>query len=214
MSRFNLLILGNRGCSRGISPGQKPNSKGWVGLVLMLWLVVQGGYAPAAHGQSSAATEYDLKLAFLFNFAKFVEWPSDAFSNDKSPITICVFGADPFGKSLDNIIQGKTADNREFAVRRTNKPEELHGCQIVFISDAERGRFAEGFQGLKHSSVLVVGESDGFAERGGCIQFYLDEKKVRFVINVDAIQRAHLTVSSKLLALARIVHDDGHSKGG
>jgi hypothetical protein len=68
-----------------------------------------------------------------------------------------MFGADPFGKSLDEIIQGKTANNREFAARRTNKPEELHGCQILFISDAERGRFAEALENLKHSCVLVVG---------------------------------------------------------
>lgn len=79
---------------------------------------------------------------------------------------------------------------------------------------AVRGHWPNRSHTLKRSSVLVAGESDGFAQRGGCIQFYLEDNKVRFSINVDALQRARLTVSSKLLALAHIVHDEGHPKGG
>jgi len=199
---------------RRLSPGEAARLSGLVGVALMSLLACFGGCAPAVRSQSTATIEYDLKLAFLFNFAKFVEWPPDAFPNDKAPITLCVFGTDPFGRSLDEIVQGKTASNREFAIRRTMKPEDLRSCQMIFIGDAERGRLAEVFDSLKRSSVLVVGESDGFAERGGCIQFYLEDNKVRFAINVDAVQRARLTVSSKLLALARIVHDEGHPKGG
>jgi uncharacterized protein DUF4154 len=209
-----VLLVANVRSPRHLSPGEAACLSGFVGVVLMLSLVCFGGCAPALHSQSTATTEYDLKLAFLLNFAKFVEWPSDAFPNEKAPITLCVFGTDPFGRSLDEIVQGKTANNREFAIRRTAKPEDLRGCQIIFISDAERERLAEVFESLKRSSVLLVGESDGFAPRGGCIQFYLEDNKVRFSINVDAVQRARLTVSSKLLALARIVHDDGHPKGG
>jgi len=209
-----VLLLAKVRSVCGFPPDKAARLQGRLGLALILLLIAYGGCVPAIHSQSAATTEYDLKLAFLFNFAKFVEWPADAFPNDKAPITICVWGADPFGKSLDEIVRGKAANNREFAVHRRNKPEDLRGCQILFISNAESGRLAELIESLKHSSVLVVGESDGFAERGGCIQFYLEENKVRFAINVDAVQRAHLTVSSKLLALARIVHDDGHIKGG
>ncbi len=209
-----MLLLANLRGPRHLSPGEAARLSGLVGVALISLLVCFGGCAPAVHSQSTAATEYDLKLAFLLNFAKFVEWPPDAFPNEKAPITLCVFGTDPFGRALDEIVHGKAASNREFAIRRTAKPEDLRGCQIIFISDAERGRLAEIFESLKHSSVLVVGESDGFAEHGGCIQFYLEDKKVRFSINVDAVQRARLTVSSKLLALARIVHDEGHPKGG
>jgi hypothetical protein len=200
--------------ARHHSPGEAACLSGFVGVALVSLLVCFGGCAPAVLSQSTAATEYDLKLAFLFSFAKFVEWPPDAFPSEKAPISLCVFGTDPFGHSLDEIVQGKTANNREFAIRQTMKPEGLRGCHILFISDAERGRLAEVFESLKHSSVLVVGESAGFAQRGGCIQFYLEDNKVRFSINVDAVQRARLTVSSKLLTLARIVHDEGHPKGG
>jgi hypothetical protein len=209
-----VLLFANLRGPRRPPPGEAVRLWAWVGVVLISLLVAYGGCTTAVHSQSSATTEYDLKLAFLFNFAKFVEWPPDAFPSEKAPITLCVFGTDPFGRALDEIVQGKTANNREFAIRRTMKPEDLRGCQIIFISDAERGRLAEVFESLKRSSVLVVGESDGFAQRGGCIQFYLEGNKVRFSINVDAVQRAHLTVSSKLLALARIVHDESHPKGG
>jgi uncharacterized protein DUF4154 len=210
----SVFLLANMRGPRHLSPGEATRLSGLVGVALISFLVCLCGCAPAVRSQSTTTTEYDLKLAFLFNFAKFVEWPPDAFPNEKVPITLCVFGTDPFGRSLDEIVQGKMANNREFAIRRTMKPEDLHGCQIIFIIDAERGRLAEIFESLKHSSVLLVGESDGFAERGGCIQFYLEDNKVRFSINVDAVQRARLTVSSKLLALARIVHDEGHPKGG
>ncbi len=209
-----MLLLANVRGSRHLSRGEAACLSSLVGVALISLLVCLGGCAPAVHSQSTATTEYDLKLAFLFNFAKFVEWPPDVFPNEKAPITLCVFGTDPFGRGLDEIVQGKTASNREFAIRRTMKPEDLRGCQIIFISDAERGRLAEVFESLKRSSVLVVGESEGFAQRGGCIQFYLEDNKVRFSINVDAVQRARLTMSSKLLALARIVHDEGHPKGG
>ncbi len=209
-----MLLLANMRGPRRLPPGEAASLWACVGVALISLLLVYGGCAPAAHSQSTATTEYDLKLAFLFNFAKFVEWPPDAFPYEKAPITLCVFGTDPFGRALDEIVQGKTANNREFAIRRTMKPEDLRACQIIFISDAERGRLAEVFESLKRSSVLVVGESDGFAQRGGCIQFYLEDNKVRFSINVDAVQRARLTMSSKLLALARIVHDEGHPKGG
>jgi hypothetical protein len=212
--RLNVLLLANLRGHRHFFPGEAACLSALVGVTLILLLVCFGGCAPAVHSQATATTEYDLKLAFLFNFAKFVEWPPDAFPYEKAPINLCVFGTDPFGRALDEIVQGKTANNREFAIRRTAKPEDLRGCQIIFLSDAERGRQAEVFESLKHFSVLVVGESDGFAQRGGCIQFYLEDNKVRFSINVDAVQRARLTVSSKLLALARIVHDEGHPKGG
>jgi hypothetical protein len=209
-----VLLLANLRGPRQLSPGEAACLWGFVGVALLSLLSVFCGCTPAVHSQTIATTEYDLKLAFLFNFAKFVEWPPDAFPNEKAPIILCVFGTDPFGRALDEIVKGKTASNREFAIRRTMKPEDLRGCQIIFISDAERERLNEVLESLKRSSVLLVGESDGFAQRGGCIQFYLEDNKVRFSINVDAVQRARLTVSSKLLALARIVHDEGHPKGG
>jgi hypothetical protein len=164
--------------------------------------------------QSNVPNEYQVKAAFLYNFSKFVEWPPDAFQNEKTPITLCIFGDDPFGSVLDEIVRGKVINNRLLSIRRTNALPGLKACQLVFVSGREDKRLSEMFNSLKGSSALVVGESEDFAERGGGIQFFLEENKMRFSINVDAVQRARLKVSSKLLALARIVRDEGHPKGG
>jgi hypothetical protein len=160
----------------------------------------------------STVSEYQVKAAFLLNFAKFIEWPADAFSGEKTPLTLCIFRYDPFGGTLDEMIHGKTINNRELAARRVNEPEDLKGCQVVFVSDREDKVLSEIQKNLKDNSVLVVGESAEFAERGGSVQFFLEGDKLRFAVNIDAVQRARLQVSSKLLALARIVHDNGHPK--
>lgn len=169
--------------------------------------------ASSIRAQAGTSVEYQIKAAFLFNFAKFVDWPPDAFPSDKSPITLCVFRHDPFGSSLDEIIQGKTINNRAILARRTNELPDLKPCQLVFVDkEADKG-LSDVLNSLKGTSALVVGESEGFAERGGGIQFFLEDNKLRFAINVDAIQRARLNVSSKLLALARIVHSRENPKG-
>lgn len=163
--------------------------------------------------QASPSVEYQVKAAFLFNFAKFVEWPSGAFQSEKAPIVLCVFRHDPFGSALDDIVRGKTINNREVLARRITELQDLKSCQLVFVSDRDDQRLSEILNSLKGVSALVVGESDGFAERGGGIQFFLEDNKLRFAVNVDVLQRVRLTVSSKLLTLARIVHDQDHPKG-
>jgi YfiR/HmsC-like len=163
--------------------------------------------ATPTRGQADPSIEYQVKAAFVFNFAKFVEWPLDTFKSENAPIVFCVFRHDPFGSALDEIIRGKAINNRAVLARRITDLPDLKSCQLVFISSVEYEHLSEVLKSLKGTSALVVGESEGFAERGGGIQFFPEDKKLRFAVNVDAIQRARLTVSSKLLALARIVHD-------
>jgi hypothetical protein len=182
----------------------------WLVVVVALLTVAAAIPVP---GQTPPAVEYHVKAAFLFNFAKFVAWPSDAFPNDTAPISLCVFRHDPFGSALDEVIQGKTINNREIVARRINELSELKACQMVFVDEREEKRLPEILVSLKGASSLVVGEGSDFAEHGGAIQFFLENNKLRFAINVDAVQRARLQASSKLLALARIVHDSGHPKG-
>jgi YfiR/HmsC-like len=174
---------------------------------------VRVGVGLAALPESNPSVEYQVKAAFLFNFAKFVDWPPEAFPSEKAPITFCVFRQDPFGGALDETIRGKTINNHEVLARRINELPELKSCQLVFVSSKEGKLLSEILNSLKGASALVVGESEGFAERGGGVQFFLEDNKLRFAVNVDAVQRARLTVSAKLLALARIVHDQGNSKG-
>jgi len=164
--------------------------------------------------QAESSTEYQLKAAFLLNFAKFVEWPANVFQDAKAPITVCIFGHDPFGSALDEIMRGKQINNRELLARRVNEPAELKNCQVVFVSENDGKRLPEILNRLNGANALVVGEAGDFAEHGGSVQFFLENNRVRFAVNVDAVQRAGLTVSSKLLVLAKIVHDQGHAKGG
>jgi hypothetical protein len=163
--------------------------------------------------QSSPSVEYQVKAAFLLNFAKFIEWPRNAFQDEKTPITVCIFRYDPFDGALDEIIRGKSINNRELLARRVGEIPELKSCQLIFVSEREEKRLPEIMNSLKGASALVVGEGGDFAERGGSVQFFLENNRMRFAINVDAIERARLTVSSKLLLLARIVHDQGHPRG-
>jgi hypothetical protein len=163
--------------------------------------------------QEKTAVEYQVKAALLFNVAKFIEWPPEAFANEEAPILVCVFRYDPFGASLDDIVKGNTINQRKLAVRRVNVAGELSGCQLAFIGEKEEKRLGEVLSSVKGNSVLVVGETEGFAERGGGIQFFLEDQRVRFAVNVDVLQRARLSVSSKLLMLARIVRDANVAKG-
>jgi hypothetical protein len=178
-----------------------------LGIAMLLW----------KHGDQRAfaqsMNEYQVKAAYLYNFAKFIQWPPEAFANDQSPLFLCIVGADPFGQPLDGIAQGKMINGRALIVRRTTNLDDLKACQIVFSGSGDKKRLSDLLRRLKGSSALAVGESRDFTGMGGSIQFYLEDDRIRFSINVDALQRAHLTASSKLLALAKIVHDQEPSNG-
>ena len=177
-----------------------------------LWACLTLAGATLILAGESLPVEYQVEAVFLYNFSKFVEWPEDAFQSENAPITFCVFQHDPLGDALDEIIRGKTIKNRQLVTRRVSEVRDLRACQLVFAGERDNARLPNIFKELKGTSTLFVGESDEFAERGGAIQFYVQDNKLHFSINVDALQRAHLLVSSRLLALARIVHDDRRQK--
>jgi hypothetical protein len=158
-------------------------------------------------GQSGGVAEYDVKATFLYDFAKFVDWPKTAVGSDQSPFVLCVVGADPFGAMLDSTVRGQRIDRHEISIRRVSSSGDLTGCRIAFISRSESKHLPAILDGLKGSSTLVVGDSQDFAKRGGGIQLYLEDNAVRFSINIDSVRRAHLAISSNVLALATIVHD-------
>jgi len=168
----------------------------------------------ALHAQTKAATEYQVKAAFLYNFAKFVDWPPSAFSDAKQPLDICVYGRDPFGTALEDALMGKTIGERRVGLGRATQFQDLVGCHVVFVGASAHETAAELANRLKGRAVLLVGESDGFAASGGTIQFTIEDNRVHFVINPDAADRAGLKISSKLLALAKIVRDPNRSIAG
>jgi hypothetical protein len=165
--------------------------------------------APLASPQASQPTEYQLKAVFLFNFAKFVDWPEKTYSSPQSPFMLCVIGQDPFAGALDGYL-AMTMGGRTVQVAHFPNATLLAGarrCQITFVSASEKIHLRDVIENLKGASVLLVGDTEGFAAAGGTIEFTLEDNHIRFAINPDAAQRADLKLSSKLLALAKIVHD-------
>jgi hypothetical protein len=166
-------------------------------------LLISGSLLGADVGQR--AGEYQVKAAFLYNFAKYVQWPAEAPAVQAGTFVITILGDDPFGPSLDETLRGKTIDRLKVVVRRAGSPEELRASQIVFISESQRGQLPEILKRLEGAPTLTVAEMDDFAERGGVIGFRMDGDRVRLDINPSAAARARLRISSELLKLARIV---------
>src|ERR1700722_2656009 len=98
---------------------------------------------PSAWPQSKAPSEYQLKAAFLFNFAKFVDWPPGTFATAASPFTICILGRDPFGRDLDDSLRYKTIAYRSIVIRRCQSDSDARTCQILFVSRSESNRIPE-----------------------------------------------------------------------
>jgi hypothetical protein len=152
-----------------------------------------------------AFDEYQVKAAFLYNFAKFVEWPLGTFATPSEPIVICIVGQDPFGSTLDDMVQGKKIGDRFFAVRRLQDAQQASKCQILFIGAGEWKRTRALLDAMKGAAILTVGETDDFTSFGGVVGFKLDGPRVRLQIAPDAGERSRLRISSKLLSLAEIV---------
>lgn len=163
------------------------------------------------HAGPYSSGEYALKAAFLYNFAKFIDWPTETFSKDQTTFTICVMGEDPFGSALDPI-RGKSLKGRKLVIKHVEKLEDAQNCQILFISRSEKENLAEILAKLSGSGVLTVGDMEHFAQHGGIINLITEKRKVRFEINLDAAEHTGLKISSKLLKLAKIVQEERKRK--
>ncbi len=161
--------------------------------------------AITAAAQSPRAPEYEVKAAFLYNFAKFVEWPANAFAQPSAPLRICVLGRNPFGASLTSIVQGKSISGRPLESSQMQAPAETRPCHILFISRSDPDALRQALDTIGDLPVLTVSESDDFLRLGGMVNFVLEQDQVRFEVNLRAAERHRLKLSSKLLAVARVV---------
>jgi hypothetical protein len=157
---------------------------------------------PGACLLAQTASEYEVKAAFLYRFASFVEWPP---GSAHGPLCIGVAGQDPFGAALDEVVKGKSINGRAFVVKRFQTGQEPAGCHIVFISSSEKKKLRSILDRLHGEAVLTVGDMPGFCENGGVVNLELADDRVSFEINLDAAERARLRLSSKLLSLAKII---------
>lgn len=173
----------------------------------LLSLMLLVGAALELHAQAAVAgfDEYQVKAAFLYNFAKFVEWPPGTFANPTDPIGICIAGVNPFGSTLDSMVQGKKIGDRAFVVRRIPDTQQAKGCQILFIGGTEWKRIRPLLEALRGMAILTVGETDDFTASGGMIALQIAGPRVRIQIDIEAAEHSRLKISSKLLSLAEIV---------
>ena len=159
-------------------------------------------FVTGAYGQ---VDEYHVKSAILFNFAKFVEWPTQTFRTPTEPIVICILGQNPFGNALETTVSGKTVSGRSLAIRQNPDGQLSAGCQMLFVASTERKRFRSIVRGFKGAGVLSIGEGEDFAADGGVISLKMEGGKVRFEINVAAAEYADIRISANLLSLAQVV---------
>lgn len=156
---------------------------------------------PYLLGQSSKPTDYQVKAVYLINFAKFIEWPDKA----QDAFTICVVGRDPFGPTLDALLAGEKIAGRSAIAKRISTPEDSPGCQILFVSATETSSLNRIIAALDKQSVLTVSDIPHFTSHGGMIQFVVEDKRIRFEVNLTAAQHAGLMLSSELLKVATAV---------
>lgn len=168
--------------------------KHFCNLLMGLMLLLAG-----TAGQAQVSTEQQLKAAYLVNFLKYVEWP-----DNPAKATICLFGRDVMGAALAGY-EGRTVAGREVVVRRVSSPDQLGECQILYVPDTEEARFAAVLRWVEGLPILTVSDAEFFARQGGGVALVREETRLRFDVNIDALNRAHLKPASQMMRLARQV---------
>ncbi|MGH8773263.1 MAG: YfiR family protein [Burkholderiales bacterium] len=146
-----------------------------------------------------------VKAAFVYNFAKFVEWPTGAFFDAQAPLTLCLLRARESYDAVFTTIEGKPVQGRTLAVKHSVALKELKACQMVYLDEHDAGRTRDALRALSETPVLTVSDIGGFAESGGMIGLFAADDKIRFEVNVEAAHIGRLKISAQLLSLARII---------
>jgi hypothetical protein len=176
-------------------------SRGLLTIILAASILVMG--SPGSGDNTPRPTEYEVKAAFVYNFTKFVEWPSEKFESDS--LVIGVYGENPFEDFLGRVTRGKLARGRHVAVRECEDLEQATSCHAVFVNIDDEKERERSLEILEEAHVLTISDTKGFARQGGMIGFVLKENRIHFEINAEATQEADLRISSQLLKLATVV---------
>lgn len=157
-----------------------------------------------------ALSDSAMQALYLYNFAKFIDWPEKVFADSRAPIRLCIYGEKPNDlRQSAAAVEGKPIQGRELAVRRNATLTELNDCQIVFIPDSEKRWLSEVLRIAHAACALTVSDMDDFVDSGGGVKLFVVDRQLRFEFNLDAIQAAQLKVSSQLLKLAKAVRGQG-----
>ena len=154
---------------------------------------------------SADSAEYEIKAAFIYNFSKFVEWTDQTSINQSDNLPLCILGEDPFGEAIDKL-EGKKVQGSALHIKRIASIDEYSGCRILFISKSEKNELSTLLDTLDlNKNILSISDINGFANSGGVIELVLSDNKIRFIVNIDTVNRSNLNLSSKILRLANVV---------
>lgn len=179
------------------------------GRLLCRYLAVALAAATLA-APARAASEVDrvqqIKAAYLYNFARFVTWPPQKVKGADQPIEFCILDHDPLAPALDEVLAGKSIDTQPVTVHHVSRVEDMRSCQVAYLGAVDAAHLPAALDTLAGASVLSVYEgTDTLA--GGAIRFFLEDRKVRFEINLGLARREHLELSAHLLNVARVVQE-------
>lgn len=186
-------------------PASKLPFRLFIALAILFLMTSKSRLGESTGYAQTVASEDQLQAAFLYNFGKFVEWPPSAFSAPNSKFNICVLGKNYFGTILDGISRSKELKKRKIEIHYLDKCCPQETCHVLFVESEWGGDMAHLLKKIQDTPVLTVSNAERFIRMGGIIRFYLEGDQLRFAINLDAAQKANLTISSELLKLARIV---------
>lgn len=165
----------------------------------------RGQAVPRMQPVVNAPSHVDLEAVFLYHFTQFVEWPGEAFSSTNSPLVIGLLGDHPVANVLEGVVRGETVRGRPIVVRRLDRLDQIDECHLLFISASMERQVGRILQQLRGRPILSVSDIQGYASRGGSIEFVTDSKKIRLRINAETARASNLNISSKLLRLAEVV---------
>jgi hypothetical protein len=162
--------------------------------------------AQPAASPGPQAKEHELKAAFIYNFLKFAEWPSNRFENATAPFVVGVHGEDLVFEMLVVAVRNRSVGGRPISVRHVTNIDDASACHLIFFAKQEDSSAPALLSALRDASVLTVGESPVFGRNGGMINFVYEGDKLRFEINISSVERSNLHLSAQLQKLARKVH--------
>lgn len=176
----------------------------WVGLTLGLTL----GQRPVQGAESAGLQAHQVMAAQAYKVAMFIDWPGTAFAGAGDPFVFAVLGQDPFGGTLETILENRTIKNRPVVIKRFARIEDVAKCHILFISDSEEKKVPEILKTLRGRPILTVGGMPDFARRGGVVGFVLVGRNVKFELNRAASIAARLEVEARLQGNAIRILDE------
>ena len=200
--------FGDLGIQRRHTSWLSGKTYSWLALICLMSII-----ASACADEPQTLSETQIKAGFVFNFARFVEWPESAFVTFTSPFVVCVVGAGPLAELLTETSVGKAVNGRPFSIKSMKSTDDLRLCHILYLGSLGERQEIRALEPLKGSSVLTVSETHGFAPAGGMIGLVVQENKLKLEINLEAATHAGLKISSKLIAISRLV-SRGSALGG